>query len=46
MRDGAAPVIDNGHNKFRSLLAVSRVCLPDDWKMILALKNEMDRELL
>jgi hypothetical protein len=40
MRDGAASVIDQGHNKFRGSLAVSRACLPDDWKMTLALKTK------
>jgi len=39
VQHGGALVIDKGHNKFRSSLAVSRARLPDDWKMILALKK-------
>ena len=40
IQHGAASVTDKGHNKFRSSLAVSRACLPDDWKRILALRTK------
>ena len=41
IQDGAASVIDTGHNKFRSSLAVSRAVCRMNGR--LALNNEMDR---